>query len=181
MPNVQHFPVVRLQSIILVYITTGKCSTFCGLLIREKCSFVINFRLIEHFICCFYKMWNTLKWLVRQKRRQYFHFTGRKMVYWINYIIFFSEYEIRKQFILLYEAPWLHAIVARRSRDPPFQAADRHVYFHVLLFVTANILQVYWITLIKLPCNYDITKQIYVVFLFLEAAHCCHASLERLP
>jgi len=58
------------------------------------------------------------------------------------------------------------------------QAVARYVYFHVLLFVMANISQVYWITFMKCLRDNDITKQLYVVFLLLEAAHCCRASFE---
>ena len=35
--------------------------------------------------------------------------------------------------------PWLYAVVVRRWSNPNITAAARYVYFHVPLFVTANI------------------------------------------
>jgi len=54
-------------------------------------------------------------------------------------------------------------------KGPPFPAAAKLVYFNILLFVMANISQVYLINFIKCLCDNNITKQVYVVFLLYEA------------
>ena len=89
----------------------------------------------------------------------------------------------------------LHAVVARCWRDPPFLAAARQVYFHILLFVMANILlhnsglfsysvicfksnffTNTLITFIKYLRDCDKTKQLYVAFDFTRL----HAVVARL-
>jgi len=61
---------------------------------------------------------------------------------------------------------WLNAFGAVRWWDPRIQAAARQVYFHVMLFIMANISLVNWMNYIGFLCN--IRKQISV-FLFKTA------------
>ena len=98
-----------------------------------------------------------------------------------NYICcLFSEYEIEKKYFYYWRAHWLHAVVACRRSDPPLSAAAMQVRLLSCSVICngtyfTNVLN----TFHSIVCDYDITKQIYVVFLLQKTAHCCRASLER--
>jgi len=58
----------------------------------------------------------------------------------------------------------LHDVVERRWREPPFLAAARCFYVHILLLVMAGIFTSA-LNKTNRKCDHDITKQIHVVII----------------
>ena len=91
----------------------------------------------------------------------YEHFIGL----FNNYIRCLWDYDIRETlFFVLMETSWQYAVSVRR-----------YVYCHVLLFIMANILFVYWINFILFLCHHIIRKQIFCFSIegFLAVNWCC--------